>query len=112
MPTIYFRPAQFNAVEVFVDLIKDESAAKNKEWFYNLNVAAGLQYIENDPALSTYRVQTKIGYKFSERALINLYGLRSNIAAAAANTNSKGFIYTEMGIRFKWLFLEKPVFRK
>ncbi len=112
VPTIYFSPAQFNAVEVFVDLIKDEGAAKKKEWFYNLNAAYGLQYVEDDPALSAYRVQAKLGYKFSERALINIYGLRSNIAAAAANTGSKGFIYTEMGIRFKWLFLEKPVFRK
>ena len=112
VPSTYFSPSKFNAVEVFVDLIKDEAAAKNKEWFYGLTAATGLQYIEDDDGLSTYRVQANLGYKFSERALINLYGLQSNIASAVANAGSNGFTYTEFGLRFKWYFLSKPLYKK
>lgn len=112
VPTIYFSPSKFNAVEVFVNLIKDEVAAKNKEWFYGLTAATGLQYIENDDGLSTYRIQANFGYKFSERALINIYGLQSNIASAVATAGSNGFTYTEFGLRFKWLFLKKPLYKK
>tara|TARA_R110002049_G_scaffold183679_8_gene351686 strand:+ start:19915 stop:21984 length:2070 start_codon:yes stop_codon:yes gene_type:complete len=108
----YFSPSKFNAVEVFINLIKDEAAAKNKEWFYAATAATGLQYIENDDGLSTYRVQGKLGYKFSERALINIYGLQSNIASAVATAGSTGFTYTEFGIRFKWIILRKPLFKK
>ncbi|WP_233269920.1 tetratricopeptide repeat protein [Polaribacter sp. L3A8] len=108
----YFSPSKFNAVEIFVNLIKDEAAAKNKEWFYGLTAATGLQYIEDDDALSTYRVQAKLGYKFSERALLNIYGLQSNIASAVATAGSAGFTYTEFGVRFKWIFLRKPLYKK
>ena len=109
----YFSPSKFNAVEIFVDLIKDEAAAKEKEWFYGLTAATGLQYIENDEAQSTYRVQAKLGYKFSDRALINIYGLQSNIASAAASaTTTASFTYTEFGLRFKWIFLKKPLYKK
>jgi tetratricopeptide (TPR) repeat protein len=112
VPNTYFSPSKFNAVEVFVNLIKDEAAAKNKEWFYGLTAATGLQYIEDDDGLSTYRVQANLGYKFSERAIINLYGLQSNIASAVANAGSNGFTYTEFGLRFKWYFLSKPLFKR
>ena len=112
VPTIYFSPEKFNAVEVFIDLIKTEGIAKPKEWFYNLNAAYGLQYIEENPSLSTYRVQAKLGYKFSDRVMANFYGTRSNIASAGANSGSNGFTFTEIGFRLKWLFLKKPVFRK
>ncbi|MCG1036563.1 tetratricopeptide repeat protein [Polaribacter sargassicola] len=112
VPETYFSPSKFNAVEVFIDLIKDENAAKNKELFYGLTAATGLQYIEEDDALSTYRIQGKLGYKFSERALINFYGLKSNIASAVATAGSTGFTYTEFGFRFKWIFLDKPLFQK
>ncbi len=112
VPNTYFSPRKFNAVEVFVNLIKDEAAAKNKEWFYGLTAATGLQYIEDDDGLSTYRVQANLGYKFSERALLNLYGLQSNIASAVANAGSNGFTYTEFGFRFKWYFLSKPLYKK
>lgn len=112
VPNTYFSPSRFNALEVFVNLIKDEAAAKKKEWFYGLTAATGLQYIENDEGLSTYRVQANLGYKFSERAIINFYGLQSNIASAVATAGSNGFTYTELGLRFKWLFLKKPLFKK
>ncbi|SFD04485.1 tetratricopeptide repeat protein [Algibacter pectinivorans] len=108
VPTIYFSPEQFNAGEVFVNIIKDEAITKPKAWFYELTAATGLQYIEDDASQSTYRIQGKLGYKFSERALLNLYGTRSNIASATA----AGFTFNEIGLRFKWYLFDTPIFRK
>jgi len=107
VPSIYFSPEKFNATEIFINLIKDEAITKPKEWFYELTAAIGYQFIENDPKQSTYRIQSKIGYKFTERALLNLYSTRSNIASATA----AGFTFTEIGVRFKWYLFKKPVFR-
>ncbi|MEP5340841.1 MAG: tetratricopeptide repeat protein [Algibacter sp.] len=106
VPTIYFSPEKFNAAEVFVNIIKDEVITKPKEWFYELTAATGLQYIEDDSSQSTYRIQGKLGYKFSERALLNLYGTQSNIASA-----TNGFTFSEIGLRFKWYLFDKPFFR-
>jgi tetratricopeptide (TPR) repeat protein len=106
VPTVYFSPSQFNAYEVFVELLKDEKIAENNTWFYNLNLATGFQYIEKLDKQSTYRIQAKFGYKFSDRLLVNIYGLKSNIASAAAS----GFTYTELGFRLKWNIFNKPVF--
>ncbi len=108
VPTIYFSPEKFNATEVFINLIKDEAITKSKEWFYQLTAATGYQFIEDDAKQSTYRIQGALGYKFSERALLNLYGTRSNIASATA----AGFTFTEIGVRFKWYLSGKPRFRK
>ncbi len=105
VPTIYFSPERFNATEVFINLIKDEIITKPKEWFYELTAATGYQFIENNTKQSTYRVQGKLGYKFSDRTLLNIYGTRSNIASATA----AGFTFTEIGLRFKWYLFEKPV---
>jgi hypothetical protein len=107
VPTVYFSPSQFNAYEVFVELLKDEKIAEKGSFFYNLNVATGFQYIEKLDKQSTYRIQAKLGYKFSDRLLANVYGLKSNIASAAVS----GFTYTEFGFRLKWLFLSKPIFK-
>ena len=107
VPTIYFSPSKFNAVEIFINLIKDENAAKEKEWFYGLTAATGFQFIEDDERQGTYRIQTTLGYKFSERSLLNFYGTRSNIASATA----AGFTFTELGLRFKWYFLPKPMYK-
>ncbi len=108
VPTIYFSPEQFNAYEVFVNLIKDEGTAKPNQWFYNLTGAFGYQFIEDDPKQTAYRMQGAFGYKFSERSLLNIYGTHSNIASATA----AGFTFTEIGMRFKWVFLDKVVSRK
>ena len=108
VPTIYFSPETFNAAEVFVNIIKDESITKPKAWFYELTAATGLQYIEDGSSQSTYRIQGKLGYKFTERALLNFYGTRSNIASATA----AGFTFNEVGLRFKWLLFDTPIFRK
>jgi tetratricopeptide (TPR) repeat protein len=100
VPAIYFSPERFNAGEIFLNLIKDENITKPKEWFYELTAATGLQYIEDQERQSTYRFQGKLGYKFSDRCLANIFGTRSNIASATA----AGFTFTEIGVRFKWWF--------
>jgi len=108
VPTIYFSPEKFNAYEVFVNIIKNEDTSKPKQWFYNLTAAFGYQFIEDDPEQSTYRFQGTFGYKFSERALLNAYGTHSNIASATA----AGFTFTEVGLRLKWTFLKRDIFKK
>jgi tetratricopeptide (TPR) repeat protein len=108
VPTIYFSPSKFNAYEVFFNIIKDENSTKKNEWFYELTAASGFQYIENSKKQRTYRIQSKLGYKFSERSILALYGSKSNIASAAAS----GFTFTEIGLRFKWFIVRKPFFRK
>ncbi|WP_370402844.1 tetratricopeptide repeat protein [Tenacibaculum dicentrarchi] len=112
VPTIYFSPSKFSAGEIFINIIKDENIAKKKEWFYELTAATGFQFIENNKKQSTYRIQAKLGYKFSERSLLNLYGTQSNIASATTATGASDFTFTEIGLRFKWYLLKKPVFRK
>ncbi len=108
VPTIYFSPSTFSAVEVFFNIIKNENSTKKQAWFYELTAATGFQFIEDNSKQSTYRIQAKLGYKFSERSLLNLYGTQSNIAS----TTAAGFTFTEIGLRFKWYFLKKPIFRK
>jgi len=108
VPTIYFSPKQFNAGEIFINVIKDEVITKPNAWFYELTAAAGLQYIEDNSSQNTYRIQGKLGYKFTERTLLNLYGTRSNIASATA----AGFTFNEIGLRFKWYSMAQPVFGK
>jgi hypothetical protein len=112
VPTIYFSPRQFVAVEAFIHIMKDEMAAKRKEWFYEATAATGLQYIEGGAQQSTYRIQAKVGYKFSQQALLNFFGTQSNIASAVASANTNGFVFTEFGIRFKWHFQQKPLFKR
>jgi tetratricopeptide (TPR) repeat protein len=100
VPSIYFSPEKFNAGEIFLNLIKDEAITKPQEWFYELTAATGLQYIEDQESQSTYRIQGKLGYKFSDSCLANVFGTRSNIASATA----AGFTFTEVGVRVKWWF--------
>ena len=107
VPTIYFSPSVYKNVEIFIDLLKDEQIAENKSWFYGLNAASGFQFIEDLEKQFTYRVQAKLGYKFSDRLLTNLYGTRSNIASATV----AGFTFTEIGFRLKWLITKKPIFK-
>ena len=107
VPTVYFSPKTFNAVEIFINLIKDENNLKKNQLFYELTAAAGYQFIEEQQAQSTFRFQGKFGLIISERSLVNLYGLRSNIASATA----AGFNFTEIGIRFKFYLSKKPIFK-
>lgn len=108
VPLVYFSPSKFRAYEVFVDILKDEYGTGSRSIFYNLNAAIGYQFIENDPKQGTYRIQAKLGYRFNSRLVANLYGVRSNIASATV----AGFTYTEIGIRAKWYFMDKPAFSR
>ena len=102
VPTIYFSPEKVNVVEVFVELVKNQKG----KWFYNLNLATGLQFIEDLEKQSTYRFQGKLGYNISNRFTANLYGLHSNIAS----TTATGFTFTEVGFRLRWDLFKKPIF--
>jgi len=106
VPSDYFSPKKFNAVELFLEILKDEKIVAAKAWFYNANVATGFQFIEDNSKQWTYRVQTKFGYKFSDRLLTNIYGTRSNIAS----TTAAGFTFNEIGLRLKWNLFDKPIF--
>jgi tetratricopeptide (TPR) repeat protein len=106
VPSVYFSPSKFNAYEIFIEMLRDEKIAERNTVFYNISAATGLQYIEDKEQQSTYRLQGKLGFKFSNRFLINVYGLKSNIASASV----AGFVYTEVGFRLNWTFLSKPVF--
>lgn len=104
VPAIYFSPEHFNVIEGFVDLVKNQ----NGKWFYNLNLATGLQFIDNQEKQATYRFQGKLGYTISNKFTANIYGLHSNIASATA----AGFTYAEVGFWLKWDLFGKPVFRE
>lgn len=106
VPMVYFSPEKFNAYEAFINLIKDEVITEPQAWFYELTAATGYQFIENNNKQSTYRIQGKLGYKFTDRTLLNIYGTRSNIASATA----AGFTFTEIGLRFKWYLGKQPNF--
>ncbi|MCJ1808788.1 MULTISPECIES: tetratricopeptide repeat protein [Flavobacterium] len=99
-PLFYFSPLRFNAYEIFTDIIRDDKTIDLKGTFYHFIVAGGTQFIENNKNQLTYRLQGKIGYKFSPRLNLHLYSLKSNIASSTA----AGFTYTEIGFGFKWLF--------
>jgi hypothetical protein len=57
---------------------------------------------------STYRFQGTLGYKFSNRSILNIYGTHSNIAS----TTAAGFNFTEIGLNFKYYLFSKPLFKK
>lgn len=107
VPNDYFSPKKFNAVEVFLETLKDEAVTQPKSWFYNANFATGYQFIEDDKQQWTYRMQAKVGYKFTDRLLANIYGLKSNIASASV----AGFTFTEFGLRAKLILTSKPLFK-
>lgn len=106
LPTVYFSPSKFYALEGFINVLKDENASK-KGIFYSLTAASGLQFIEDNDNQLTYRIQAKLGYKINERSLFNFYGSHSNIAS----TTAAGFTITEAGFRFIFHFGKKPLFK-
>ncbi|WP_315971738.1 tetratricopeptide repeat protein [Flavobacterium columnare] len=99
-PLFYFSPSKFNAYEIFADIIRDDKTIESKGTFYHFIAAGGTQFIEDNKNQLTYRLQGKLGYKFSSRLNLHLYGLKSNIASSTA----AGFTYTEIGLGFKWIF--------
>ncbi len=104
LPTIYFSPEKFHVVEIFAELINTQEG----NWLYLLSTAGGYQFVNDDPASETFRIEGKLGYQFSDRFVAKIYGKHSNIASATA----AGFEYTELGFLLKWYFLKRPIFNK
>ena len=104
LPVIYFSPSKFHLYEMFAEL---SNSIENK-WFYNLSAAAGRQVVEEDPASTTFRVEAKLGYYFTDRFITNIYSKYSNIASATA----VGFEFTEIGFTLKWYLRRNPTFNK
>lgn len=104
LPAVYFSPSKFHLYEVFAEL----SNNADSKWFYSLSAAAGRQFVEEDPASTTFRAEAKLGHHFTDRFIGNIYGKYSNIASATA----AGFEFTEIGFRLKWYFLRYPIFNK
>lgn len=104
VPTIYFSPEQYQAVEIFADL----RGKISEKTTYMMSAATGIQQVEEDPQTAIFRAEVRLQHQFSKRLSGNVYGKYSNIASATA----AGFEFTEIGIKVKWLFLQKPLFFK
>lgn len=104
VPTIYFSPEKYKAVELFAD-IRGKISEKTS---YMASAATGIQQVEDDPKTTIFRAEASIQHQFSKRFSLSAYGKYSNIASATA----AGFEFTEIGLKAKWLFLKKPIFFK
>lgn len=104
VPTIYFSPEKYQAVEVFADLRGKITEKTN----YTVSAASGFQKVEDDEQSTIFRAETSLDHQFSKRLSANVYAKYSNIASATA----AGFEFTEIGVRFKWLITKKPLFFK
>lgn len=102
VPTIYFSPEKYQAFEIFADT---RGKFSDKTTFM-ASAATGFQKVEEDPNTAIFRAEAGLQHQFSKRFSGNLYAKYSNIASATA----AGFEFTEIGIKVKWLFLEKPLF--
>jgi tetratricopeptide (TPR) repeat protein len=102
VPTIYFSPERYQAVEFFGDL-RGEFSEKTR---YMISAATGIQQVEEDPQTAIFRAEASVKHQRSKRLSFECYGKYSNIASATA----AGFEFTEVGVKLKWLFTEKPLF--
>ncbi len=102
VPTIYFSPEIYQAVEFFADL-RGQFSDKTS---YMISAATGLQQVEEDPQTAIFRAETSIQHQHSKRLSFQAYGKYSNIASATA----AGFEFTEVGVKVKWLFAKMPLF--
>lgn len=104
VPTIYFSPEKYQAVEVFADL-RGKISEKAK---YMVSAATGYQKVEEDDRSTIFRAETSFDHQFSKRWGANVYAKYSNIASATA----AGFEFTEIGVKLRWLITQKPLFFK
>lgn len=102
VPTLYFSPEKYQALEAFLDL-----QGKKDNWTYSANVAGGYQFIENNSATSLFRAEAKVTYDITGRFQVGGYGKYSTIASETA----AGFEFTEVGIKLRWQVTKKPLFR-
>ncbi|PHR97418.1 MAG: hypothetical protein COA80_07665 [Leeuwenhoekiella sp.] len=102
VPTLYFSPSSYQAVELFADL-----NGNIKNWQYTANAAGGYQFVEKDKATTLFRIEAGINHTLSDRLDAGFYAKYSNVASATA----AGFEFTEVGVKMRWQFLAKPVFK-
>jgi len=102
VPTLYFSPSKYQALEAFLDL-----QGKKDNWTYSANVASGYQFIENNSATSLFRAEAKFMYNISERFQVGGYGKYSTIASETA----AGFEFTEVGVKLRWQLTKTPLFK-
>jgi len=93
VPSLYFSPSKYQAVELFVDLNGNFGKLN-----YSANAAAGYQFVENDAATTLYRLEGKLQYAVSNRFQAGIYGKYSNIASETA----AGFEFMEVGLNLRW----------
>ncbi|MEJ1223730.1 tetratricopeptide repeat protein [Sediminicola sp. 1XM1-17] len=104
VPTIYFSPEKYQAVELFADL----RGKISEKTGYMVSAASGLQKVEDDEQSAIFRAETAMDHQFSKRWSARVYAKYSNIASATA----AGFEFTEIGLKIKWLITKKPLFFK
>lgn len=102
VPTLYFSPSKYQALEAFLDL-----QGKKNHWTYSANVAGGYQFIENNRATSLFRAEAKLTYDLTGRFQVGGYGKYSTIASETA----AGFEFMEVGVKLRWQVTKKPLFR-
>jgi len=100
VPTLYFSPSKYQAVELFLDL-----TGQAGKWSYAANAAGGLQVVEDDEATTLFRVEARVQYSISSRFQMGAYGKYSNIASATA----AGFEFMEVGLKLRWQVLKGGV---
>ncbi len=101
VPTTYFSPSIYQAVEVFL-----EASGNLGKLSYSANAAGGYQFVEEDPATTLFRLEAKASYDISPRFQIAAYGKYSNSASATAT----GFEFMEAGLKLRWQVLDRPLF--
>ncbi|MBT8284465.1 MAG: tetratricopeptide repeat protein [Flavobacteriaceae bacterium] len=104
LPTIYFSPEKYQAVEIFGD-VRGSFSEKTSYYF---NGAAGSQKVEDDQSSAVFRLEAGFKHQFANRLGIELYGKYSNIASATAT----GFEFTEIGFKLQWKLSSAPLFYK
>ncbi len=103
VPEVYFSPAQYKSIEMFAEILKDQGGLT-----YWLNAASGYQYTDDEEKQWTYRLMGSLGSNVSPRLMVNLYGMKSNIATSSV----LGFTYTEVGFKLKWKLVKRPIYFK
>lgn len=104
VPTIYFSPEQYQAFEIFADVRGEFS----KKLDFMASAATGIQKVEEDPDTNIFRAELGLQYEVSNYFNFNIYGKYSNIASATA----AGFEFSEVGLKFKWMFIKQPLYKK
>jgi len=98
VPRLYFSPKQYHSTEVFA-----ESSGTYGKFSYFLNTAIGVQFVEQAPGATAFRLDAKLNYQLTKQWQLGVYGKYSNIASATAT----GFEFIDVGIRLGWKILNK-----